>query len=338
MNDGTQAIIEPSAIQRRAASLLYEEMEACDSRDECVDLLARWTAETGSVAYGAGHNNPPPELVPEKLIDPDAIPPLLDANYGALVKRGAELEAGIGRWKAGHLVPRPADWPEGKAWPERYAIPSDADNNKTADMLRLLASYAGGKSAASGEVNEAREKVKKPLLDAGKSVDAWFNNLRDGIRADVAILDGTQTAYLREKARLEQVKRDQEVAAAKLEAHRLAEAARISGGSDAAVERAIQAEEQVDRAERAADAPITDLSRTKSAAGTTTSLVDKWTWKLTDIMELAQAVVAGKAPSLFLMANDAVIGAAVRPKNGLRECPGLLIENEAQARRTGRTS
>ena len=309
-------------------------------RDDNAGTVAQAIADAEARGAGRmiGHNRPPGDLMPEKLIDPDALPALFEANYPALIKRSEELAAGIARWKALHLVPKPDDWPEGKAWPARYQITGDDMNNRLSDFLRQIASFAGGKSAASGEVDEARSRVKKPILDSAKVTDAWFNNLRDDIRSDVVIMDRAQTDYLRDKQRKEQDRRDADAAAAIEEANRKAEQARAAGGTDAAVEEAVVAEAKADAAVRAAEAPVTDQTRTRSAAGTTTSLVEKWTWKLVDIAELAKAVVAGKAPSMFLTTNDSVIGAAVRPKNGLRECPGLVIEVESSARRSGRTS
>ena len=49
-------------------------------------------------------------------------------------------------------------------------------------------------------------------------------------------------------------------------------------------------------------------------------------------------MVAGKVPELYLTANEPIIGPAVRAKNGLRECPGLVIEQEAKLNRSGRTT
>ena len=295
-------------------------------------------AEARGARLGPQGNQPPPDLIPERLIDPDVLPDLFAKNYPALVERGKELEAAIGRWKALHLVPKPADWPEGKAWPERYAIVEDADNGKTSNFVRLLTSFAGGKSAASGEVNETREKVKGPVIAAGKTIDGWFGSLRDGIRASMLLMDRAQIEYLQAVARKEQEKRDQEAAAALELANRKAEEARLANGADEAVEQAVIAEEHAEAAVKAAEAPIADMTRTRTAEGTSTSLGGKWVWKVVSIMELAKAVVAGKVPELYLTANEPIIGPAVRAKNGLRECPGLLIEQEARLNRSGRTT
>lgn len=321
--------------ERIVEAVVISENDA-DTHHTIAHALAE--AEGRGARGGIGGNAPPVELIPEKLIDPDALVPLFEENYAPLMQRGAELSAAIARWKTLHLVPKPADWPEGKAWPARYAIPDDQDNGKTSNFVRLLTSFAGGKSAASGEVDEARQKVKAPVIAAGKVVDGWFGTLRDGIRSDMLLIDRAQIEYMQALARKEQDRRDAEAAAAIEEANRKAEAARLAGGADEAVQQAVVAEEQAEAAVKAAEAPVADMTRTRTAEGTTTSLGGKWVWRLVDILELAKAVVAGKAPSMFLTTNDSVIGAAVRPANGMHECPGLEISQEAKLNRGGRTA
>ena len=128
---------EPTEAHRKAAfDLIYgvPHGDGDESLRAAVETIAAALAEAEArgARTGPRGNQPPPDLVPERLIDPDALPALFEANYPALLKRKAELEGGVARWKALHLVPRPDDWPEGKAWPERYAVPNDADNNKPA--------------------------------------------------------------------------------------------------------------------------------------------------------------------------------------------------------------
>ena len=335
------AITEPTEAHRDIAAQFVGAYLPTDTSGEAYEALSAMLAEAEARGrLRIGGNAPPPDLVPEKLIDPDALPALFEANYWRLMERRSELEAGMERWKVLHLVPRPDDWPEGKAWPERYAIPpkDEADFNKTSDMLRVVASFAGGKSPASGEVNEARERVKKPILDAGKVTDNWFNLLREPLRAAILVMDRAQADFLVEKREVEQRRRDSEAAAALEEANRLAEAARVSGGDETVVERAVQAEAEAAAAVQAAEAPITDMTRTKSAAGSVTSLVEKWTFRVVDIVALCRAVVDNKVPAMFVKADDAVIGPMVRKKGGLRECPGLAIEAETTTHRTGRTA
>lgn len=303
--------------------------------DELAALIADIERETLRSAPGA--NNPP--LLPEKLVDPDVIAPLLQENYPALIKRSADLIAAAERWRQGHAEPAPEGWPEGKPFPARLRILDEADNQRTSDFLRQIDAFAGGKNPASGLVNEAREKVKKPLDDAAKVAHAWFNGLRDSLREFRLAVDGVQTAYLREKAALAQQQRDEEAK----QARDAAEVARLKAlaeeGEERAVTEAARTAEIADRATQAAAAPRTEMARSTSTGGTTTTLRSNWTHQVTDLMALVKAVAEGKQPLIFLTANTAMINAAIKNKDtALRECPGLDIFDDARAVRTGRTS
>lgn len=328
----TEQSAEPSDDHYRLAD------EAMREEDVLAIAKAIAEAEARGRRLGQGGNAPPLDLVPEKLVDPDVLPDLFAKNYQALVERGKELEAAIGRWKALHLVPKPSDWPEGKAWPERYAIVEDADNGKTSNFVRLLTSFAGGKSAASGEVDEARQKVKAPVIAAGKTVDGWFGSLRDGIRLDMALMDRAQIEYLKEKAAAEQRKRDADATAALELANRKAAEAAASGGDDEKVEEAIQAEAKAEDAVRAAEQTPTEMTRQRTAEGTTTSLGGKWVAKVVDLMVLVKAVAENRAPLEFLSADASFITRTVQAKKGTIAYPGIEISQEAKLNRSGRTS
>lgn len=319
---------------------LAREFFAIEATEEAaMEVLAQMFANVETEAltrFGPKGNSPPPEarILPERLIDVDALPALLEANYGPLIARGQELDAGADRWIAQHTIPAPADWPAGKPWPLQVAIASDADNNRTADFLRQIATYAGGRSAASGEVDEARTKVKRAPFDACKVIDATFNSWRDPIRSKAAMMDNAQTAYLRKKADDERRERDRLAKIAADEAAAALEALKASDGDDEAMAEAIRAEETAVQAERAAEAPRSELVRTTSAQGTTTGLRSNWTFKVVDMAALVKAVAEGKAPIDFLTTSDTVIRASI--KAGRRECGGLEIFNDERAARTGR--
>ena len=72
-----------------------------------------------------------------------------------------------------------------------------------------------------------------------------------------------------------------------------------------------------------------ELSRVKanSAASAACARHGKFDEAASDLMELAKAVVAGKAPLEYLAFNSVRIGIAVRSEK-LRECPGLVIKEE----------
>ena len=315
---------------------------------------------------GAGHNNPP--VTPENLIDVDALPALLAENYGLLVGRQGELQAAVERWKALHLIPRRDDWPEGKAWPTLYKITAEADSNRTSDFLRHIAAFAGGRTPSSGEVDEARQKVKRAPWDACKVIDAWFNDLRGSLRADMELIDKAQTLFLQEKQAAEHRERHR-VSEAAAEAARQAQAAAMAAkGADEETAAAIIAEEQAAVAQRRAAAPPQDMVRSTSQGGTTTTLRSNWKWQLTsktdlllsaagpavfmallDIPEIAgdpklqrkirdKLVSDNPVPLDWITTADSQITAALRSASGRRQVPGLEIFDDARAARTGRTA
>lgn len=341
MND-TQ--ITPTAEQVDAIATAAN---SCTSKRGVVDwsaFAAMLLCDRFLFAPAEGHNNPPSPIDPEKLIDPDALPALLEENYPALIERGKELQAAIERWKGLFLLPRPEGWPAGKAWPEQYALPDDAANNKTSDFLRQLGSFAGGpldsqsRPPARGEVNEAREKVKRAPFDACRVIDGWFNGLRADICAAASVMDRAQTVYLRKKVEDERIERERLAAVEAERARQAAEEAKASGGDEEKVVEAIRAEETADNAARAAQAPRADLARSTSAAGTTTGLRSNWTVEVVDLAALIKAVAEGKAPSNFLMENMSVMKATVKAEKGARQYPGLRVIDDAKASRTGRTA
>lgn len=248
---------------------------------EIAGLLAATEIERDA-RHEIGGNFPPPDarINPERLIDVAALPMLLEANYQPLLERGTELQKSAEAWLIDHLVPRPANWPEGKAWPVKYAIRSEEDNGNTSDFLKQLADFAGGRTLASGEVDETRQKVKKSVIDAGKSIDGWFNGKRARHREIGEIADVAQTAFLDEKRR-EQARERQRLADEAAERARLAlEAAKVAKGADDAVEAAVHAQDVAEVAAVRAAAPVTDMVRSTSMGGTTTTLATNWTWKL----------------------------------------------------------
>lgn len=305
--------------------------------DELAALIA--SVEADALRLAPGSNNPPEPIDPEKLIDPDALPPILAEKYAPLVKRSTDLLAAVERWKNLHTETPPGSTTPGflgdKHVP-RLRILDEADNQKTSDFMRQIAAFAGGVAAPSGAVNEQREKVKKPVLDSGKVIDAWFNALRDDLRTFSADVGRLQTTFLRDKAAAEQRKRDEEARQAEEAAQAALKNAIASDGDDHAVAEAVRTTEIAARAEMAAAAPRTEMARSTSTFGTTTSLRANWTFRVVSMMDLVKAVAEGKAPIDFLTTQDGVIRASI--KAGRRECGGLEIYNDEKAVRTGRTT
>lgn len=292
------------------------------------------TTDVPHADIGIGHNQPPATIDPEKLVDLDGLPALLAANYGPLTARGAELQAGVDRWLVKFIAPRPADWPADKAWPVRYVIGSDAENSKTSEFLQMLAKYAGGKTAASGEVHEARRKITDNLNAAVDKTTGFFEAMRGSIRTAMRVMENAQLGYMTEKAEAARRERERIAEAARVEADRALAAARAAQTDDAIAE-AVKAEDVVAVAERAAEAPRVDLVRQTSTAGVTTTLRSNWKFRVVDIAALAKAVADGKAPAMFLAPNDSVINAAIKGTSGMRACAGLEIYDDATVSRRG---
>lgn len=276
--------------------------------------------EDRPASAGPGHNRLK-ALDPEKLllVEIEEIAPLLGVQYPALVNRRAELLDTALAWAAqqtkdGALV-----------------ITSDAEMNRASDVYVQLATFAGD----TGEAEETRKRVKLRPWQAIKAIDAWFANLRDVLTPHMAAITKAQNARAEVVRKQEEVARQAEIKRKQEEAQALLEAARKADADEATVDAAIEAETAVELAKVAAAAPITDLTRTRSAMGTTTSQSENWTYKVTSIKDLCAAVVAGKASDTFVVPGDAAIRLAIRGKNGKRDIPGLEIYPEYKMNRRG---
>lgn len=266
-----------------------------------------------------GDNHPPgpplDQIDPTKLVDRTVIPDVLRLNYQPLLDRRDEFLAGIGRWIVAHR--RLGD-----------GAPVIADEEDCSDTLDFLKAQLRKFVGDTGEVEIARRAVKDPLTDAGKAVDAFFN---DGIKApierEMQAIEQAYTAFLTAKLMRETRAREVAVEQARLEAERLtAQAARASDQTtrDELVDRAMAAEDTAEQLSR----PVTtaDLTRIRSDLGSVGGLRSNWTWEVTNLMELVQAVARGDQPLALLTTNDKVLNVLVRQKNGLRDVPGLTIK------------
>lgn len=281
---------------------------------------------------------------PEKLmlVETEEIAHLLALQYQPLVDRADDLLARSEAWFREH-----------KNTAGRAVIKDDADMNAASDFFRQVNDHAG----KTGEVEETRKRVKQKPFEATKAIDAFFVNLRDRLTGAMQVIDASQNAYATEKAARERRVREEAERQAAVEAERVrleaeaetrraAEAAIKAHGDDEAVaealaveeaaqERIAQAEETAAIATAQARASTSELTRTRSVLGTTTSAATNWKWKVTDMRALLEAALKGDAPMDFLIPNETMINAAVRGKNGRRACPGLEIFPEHKVRRTG---
>lgn len=238
----------------------------------------------------------------------DAIKEWLNDTHRTLINRRDELLAGYKRF-------------------------SDATKNgiKDEDVQRRAGDFGGARGMMGAFLSECttqRTSEKKPFLDGGRAVDAFFATLTDPISRCQADVRAKMTAFASEL----EVKRR---AAAEAEAARLA--AEAAAAQDRAIETmeetdledAAEASQAAEAAQAQAEATPAQLSRVRGDMGTLVSLRTRWVadYEASDLMALVKAVAAGKAPLAYLQFNQTRINFAVRSEN-LREAPGLVIKQE----------
>lgn len=270
----------------------------------------------------SGHNHPPPD--PEALIDVAGLPAMLAENYPALTERRAELQAMLYDWQREHTKAGTRDTLE---------IGDDADLGAASDMLAQIDTFTKDRD---GEVEAARQRVKRAPYDACKAIDGYFGGLRAQLLEGKDRVVAAQRAYLRAKAAREEIERQQEADRLRREAEAAIAAAAKPTASDEEFTDALVAEETAKEAEVIAAAPAHRAVGVHSALGTHTGLRSNWTYRVTDIKALAIAVAKGEQPGNFLAVNDGVVKAMVRAKvSPLRQCPGLEIYDDQQVARRG---
>ena len=262
-------------------------------------------------------------LDPENLLllTTDEIAPLLDLQYSALTDRTWELLAQAIAWAKEHKNSETG----------QIEINDDVDTNRATDLFKQLDDHAG----KAGEVEEARKKVKLKPYEATKAIDAWFANLRDRLVGAMASIHSAQNAYANAKRAKDQARLLAEAVAAAQRAAGLLEEARKKKAPEETIQAAIAAEQEADDARAATGASAADLTRTRSAMGNTSSQVETWKFKVTDIRALCRAIVAMEQPATYIMVNESAVNALIRGKNGIRDIPGLEIYPEYNLRRRG---
>ena len=166
---------------------------------------------------------------------------------------------------------------------------------------------------AAAEAKAARAAEKRPILDAGKTIDGFFGALEthvaDFVEQCRKLVDDYQKrkeaverARLAELARQEKERAEAELAAART-ADQFSDAVTRLDETQAAADRLVQA--------RGAD-----LARVTSGGLSVAHRRETWAWEIVD-----QAAI----PREYLSPNKARIDAAVCHANGLRDVPGLRI-------------
>lgn len=173
------------------------------------------------------------------------------------------------------------------------ATAEDEDTaNKLSEAIRQCMTF---EKACEG----ARIDAKAPYLAAERAVDGFFQSMAKPVTATKAALHKIRTAYDMKVEAEQRRKLEEEAAARRAEADRLAaEAASAKQIVDANIAEAKAIEAAEFRNVKAAD-----LTRTRTTTGVVTSLKKRWVHTI---------VAAAKVPRKFCSPDDALIRAAIK--------------------------
>jgi hypothetical protein len=262
------------------------------------------TTQDNTPAPAIGHNQPP------KPLTPDEVRAWLDESCRDLATRRAEILAGIDRFLAKYPT-----------------IPDDDIQGRATDFAGQRGSIAGWLK----KTEERRETEKAPFLEAGRTVDAHFKTLVASVAEGRKTIIGRMNAYAEKKLAEERARAEREAAEA-AERARIAEEAALKTMAQDQLEAAVEAAQDAEHAQRRAIAPAAELTRVYGAIGTpgvVSSLRSTWRFDEanSNLMELAKAVVDGRAPVAYLAFNTSRIGYAIRSER-VRVIPGCTIREE----------
>ena len=204
-------------------------------------------------------------------------------------------------------------------------ISDDDTLGKMGDLIKAI--------TACGKVIETKRVAEKdPFLQASREVDGFFKPMADTLDKAKKQLEAPCGSYLRAKADAERKAREAREAAARAEAERAiqeaqaAEAANRPADSDAALTRAVEAEQIAQQAARAAEARPADMARTRGEMGSVATLRTVWDAEITDL-----AAVPLDQLRAFLSRDT--IEKAVRAfvRNGGRQLAGVRIFENSTA-------
>jgi hypothetical protein len=239
-----------------------------------VQLQERLPALFG-IAAPRGSNQPPEPLSPEAMLE------LLRERHGKLSKRQADLLESAKRFHA--------------------RFPTIADE----DTAGRATTFVSQLKAAIDAAETAREAEKKPWLDLGRTVDAFFNvTLKAPLEKQKTDVEAKQLAFARVLADRRRAAAAAEAARAQDEARKIADQAATSMSPDALDEAASAAAQAADLA-RQADARTATHSRVTGGYGATASIVTRWKIR-------AVADWHGKLAMQYLMPDQDALNFALR--------------------------
>lgn len=185
--------------------------------------------------------------------------------------------------------------------------------------------------ALAGTVDGTRKDEGKPLLEATRDLNAWFNELKAGLDGARTKLETVASDYQRAK---EAAKRAEAAEAARKlreqeDAARL-KAAESSGTTAARAEgKADNLASAADRHEAAAGAKTADLVRT-NVGGVTASAKSVWTFRIKDYEALA-ATMGPLGPYLAQGDVEKAIRSLVKLRKSATTLPGVEVFEDTKA-------
>lgn len=177
-----------------------------------------------------------------------------------------------------------------------------------------------------------REIEKKPILDAGRALDAWFRDALAALTKGRDHLQSMADGYAREKAAAERARaqREAEEARARAEAERQkAEAAKTAAGAAKAEAKAEALEAKAEAAAAQADASVNDLAKAR-VGGVTTGARGAWKATISDY-QAAIAPLGAIGPFLKRDAVEAALNSLAKFQQAGAAWPGVTFAQDIKA-------
>lgn len=201
-------------------------------------------------------------------------------------------------------------------------IASDDANSKAAEFIKAVIGL-------TKQTEDAREREKKPFLDAGRDVDAFFKGLSTPLTMAKTSVQKHMTAFMDAKVKAERAAQAEAERVAREEAARkLAEAEAQQGTAkgDAALDDAVRLEGYADDAAKIVAMRPAEIAKTTTATGVTATLKTEWTFEIEDGKRIPLETLR---PYLSQEVIAKAIASAV--KMGVRDIPGVRIFEQSKA-------
>jgi hypothetical protein len=241
-----------------------------------------------------GHNVGATQTNWAELLDPEGLRYLLGVEHESLLTRKDRLiEMSDNFW---------LDHPDG--------ILTDADAAAVTDVGAQI-------KAQAKLVENTRVIVKAPFFQADKAVQAFFLGIHDPLDKAVKTIEAKISKFTRDKAEAARKLAQEQAAAAKVAADRLAAVAIQTESADMLDQAEIVAEE-AKQAARVAGAPIAAFSQVRGNYSMSSGSI-RYVFEVENI---------DLVPREWLMINESKVKAAINGKNRIDAIPGLKISED----------